>query len=283
MEAEAERDIARKEAADLRQKVEATQAAADAASKARAAVEAERETARGEAAELRSRVAALVAEAAAAPRPADGASFVPIPAPPTDESQALQLRAEKAEAGAKAAAESWGRSAAAFNSLLQAIRRTPFLPPTVRVSVAEAESLLEAAPAAAPKTARILLLDREAPMLEPLARELEADNLEVLIAHQPDEATLYLKTPDARGLTAIVLDVLALRPDQNLATLVREWRHDQPGFALFLTFRADIAAEAERAQRLPSTATAGYLPRPLQKAALLEAIAGLARRSSAKR
>jgi hypothetical protein len=192
---------------------------------------------------------------------------------------AANERAEKAEANARTAAESWGRSAAAFHSLLQAIRRTPFLPPTVRVSVAEAEALLETAPAAGPKLARVLLLDRDATMLGPLARELESDGLEVLIAHHPDEATLYLKTPDARGLTALILDVLALRPDQNIAELVRGWRHDLPGLAVFLTFRADNATEAERAQRLPSTATAGYLPRPLQRSALIDAMASLARRA----
>jgi CheY-like chemotaxis protein len=277
-EAEAERDAARKEAAELRQRIDA---AADAAAAARADVEAERDAAHKEAAELRQRLEAYRTEATVSMRPVDAA-------PPAERErdedratvEAAHVRAERAEASAKAAAESWGRSAAAFNSLLQAIRRTPFLPPTVRVSVAEAESLLDTAPAAGPKLARILLVDREAPMLEPLARELEGDGLEVLIAHHPDEATLYLKTPDARGLTALILDVLALRPDQNIAELVRGWRHDQPGLALFLTFRADDAAETERAQRLPSTATAGYLPRPLQRAALIDAVTGLARRAT---
>jgi hypothetical protein len=61
---------------------------------------------------------------------------------------------------------------------------------------------------------------------------------------------------------------------------VRAWRHDLPGLVLFLTFRAENPNEAERAQRLPVTATAGYLPRPLQKGAILEAVAGLARRTA---
>jgi hypothetical protein len=81
-------------------------------------------------------------------------------------------------------------------------------------------------------------------------------------------------------LTALLLDVLALRSDENLAELVRGWRRDVPGLPLFLTFRADNATEAERAQRIPSTSTAGYLQRPLQKPAVLDAVTTLVKRAA---
>ena len=267
-QAESERDGARAEAAELKGRVETLQhdldlarsqaegagARADAAGRAREQTEAERDAARSEATELRTRAEGLQ-------RDLEAARSQPAPV---------------AESGAER--ERWTKSEAVFRSAVEAIRRTPFLPPTVRVWVGEAESLLDAKPARDAQLGRILLLDRDAPMLSTLAGELEQAGLDVLIAHHPDEVALFLKTPDAQGLTALVLDVLALRPDQNLAELVRAWRHDQPGLAVFLTFRADNSTESERAQRLPSTATAGYLPRPLQKKALLDAVATLSRR-----
>ncbi len=271
-QAEAERDSARSEVSDLKTRVETLQrdleaarsagssdaASAQSALKAREQAESDRDAARAEALELKTRVDALQRD--------------PDPS--------------RAEAGANPAGdapsgperEKWQHSMEVFRSAFEAIRRTPFVPPTVRVWVGEAEGLLESKPAAPVRLGRILLLDRDAPMLSGLAGELEAAGLDVLIAHHPDEVSLFMKTPEAQGLTALVLDVLALRPDQNVAELVKTWRRDLPDLALFVTFRADNSNESERAQRLPSTATSGYFPRPLQKATLLDAVAKLARR-----
>jgi predicted nucleic acid-binding Zn-ribbon protein len=277
-QAETERDAARSEATELRGRIETVQreldtlraqahsatAGTEAAGKALAQAEAERDSARGDAAELRGRIETALREreeARAALTTAAG-------------------RHEKADADTHAAVERGQRAIDVFMNGFEAIRRTPFVPPTVRVWVDEARALLGPKSAPRPRLGRILLLDREAPMLSTLAGELELAGLDVLIAHHPDEVSLFMKTPDAVGLTALVLDVLALRPDQNMAELVRAWRHDLPGLVLFLTFRAENPNEAERAQRLPVTATAGYLPRPLQKAALLDAVASLARRTA---
>ncbi len=192
-------------------------------------------------------------------------------------------RIAKAEAEARTAKERWEASIGAFREASEALRRTPFVPPTVRVSFGEAESLLEIARPEGERVGRILLLDRDAPVIGPFAAELERAGLDVLVAHHADEVTLFLKTPDARGLTALVLDVMALRSDQSITDFVRNWRHDLPGLPLFLTFRSDSTAETDRAQRLPSTATAGFFPRPLQAPAVVEAITTLARRAAAKR
>ena len=67
-----------------------------------------------------------------------------------------------------------------------------------------------------------------------------------------------------------------------MVELVRGWRRDLPSLAIFLTFRRDNPSEAERAQRLPSSTTAGYIPRPLAKAPLFEAVTSLARRAAKK-
>jgi predicted nucleic acid-binding Zn-ribbon protein len=273
-QAESERDAARSEVTDLKGRVETLQrdldaarsagtsdaASADSAAKAREQAESERDAARSEVTELKGRVEALQRDLDAS-RSGAAAAPPPVASPGIDP-------------------EKWQRSTEVFRSAFEAIRRTPFVPPTVRVWVGEAESLLEARPSAAERLGRVLLLDRDAPMLTGLAEELEQAGLDVLIAHHPDEVSLFLKTPDAQGLAALVLDVLALRPDQNVAELVRAWRRDLPDLALFVTFRADNSTESERAQRLPSTATAGYLPRPLQKTAILDAVAKLSRRAT---
>ena len=300
-QAESERDAARKEASELKARVEAlerdletarsagkTEAASiEAAAKAREQAESERDAARREASEIKGRIETLQRdlEAARSAGSSDAASAQSaVKAREQAESERDAARAEVAELKTRSEApmgperEKWQRSMEVFRSAFEAIRRTPFVPPTVRVWVGEAEGLLESKPAASVRLGRILLLDRDAPMLSALAGELEEAGLDVLIAHHPDEVSLFMKTPEARGLTALVLDVLALRPDQNVAELVKAWRRDVPDLALFVTFRADNSTESERAQRLPSTATSGYLPRPLQKATLLDAVAKLARR-----
>jgi DNA-binding response OmpR family regulator len=129
---------------------------------------------------------------------------------------------------------------------------------------------------------RVLLLDRDTPALERLAGELEQAGLEVLVAHYPEEVSFFLKTSEARRLAAAVCDVMAFRGDQNLIEAFRAWRQDLAGLALFLSFKADNPTEAERARRVPSVLTAGYLKRPLESAPLVEALVALGRRPAAR-
>lgn len=175
----------------------------------------------------------------------------------------------------------WEESIGAFRAALEALRRTPFVPPTLRVSLSAVEGYLGGEAAAAKPASRpprVLVLDREAPSFERLAAELEAAGVEVLIAHYPEEVGIFLKTPDSRRLTAVVCDVMAFRPDQDLTALFRAWRQDLSDLGLLLSFKTDNPAEAERAQRVPSVITSGYLQRPLQRDALLEAIGAIAKR-----
>jgi DNA-binding response OmpR family regulator len=131
-------------------------------------------------------------------------------------------------------------------------------------------------------TGRVLFLDRDTTGVEQIAGELEEAGLEVLIAHYPEEVGFFLKTPDARKLTAMVCDVMAFRGDQNLLDLFRTWRQDQSNLALLLSFKADSSAETEKAQRIPVVLTAGYLTRPLDRQAVLDAVGMIARRQGSR-
>jgi hypothetical protein len=153
------------------------------------------------------------------------------------------------------------------------------VPPMLRVSMGSAEQHLK--PHAAPATtARVLFLDRDTSSVEVLAGDLEAAGVETLIAHYPEEVSFFLKTPDARKLTAVVCDVMAFRSDQDLTVLFRTWKQDAPTVSLLLAFKADNGAEAERAQRVPTVLTAGYLPRPLSKTKVAETLTNLNKRSA---
>jgi hypothetical protein len=194
-------------------------------------------------------------------------------------------RAEQAEAARRTLGERWDDTVASFRSALDALRRTPFVPPTLRVSMAGAASALaEDAPPA--RTAhmgiRVLLLDRDTPGLDKLAGELEQAGLEVLVAHYPEEVSFFLKTSEAKRLAAAVCDVMAFRGDQAVIEAFRAWRQDLPGLALFLSFKADNPTEAERARRVPSVLTAGYLKRPLDCGPLVEALVTLGRRGAGR-
>jgi len=136
-------------------------------------------------------------------------------------------------------------------------------------------------PAGRPKPRlRVVLLDRDFVSAEPLAGELEEAGLGVQIANHPEELTLLMKTPEARGIHAVICDVLAIRPDQNAAGLFRAWEKDRPGLAIYLSFAPDSPAEVERAQRIPLSLTAGRFRRPLNRPELLELLEPLARRMS---
>ena len=177
--------------------------------------------------------------------------------------------------------------AKSFRATAAAIRRTPFLPPTVRVAIGGAEEVLVAEGAIeAPKTGgrgpRVLFLDRDTAGIEKIAGELEAAGIEVLVAHYPEEVSFFLKTPDARRLTAMVCDVMAFRGDQNLLELFRAWRQDSQNLALLLSFKADNPTETEKAQRIPVVLTAGYLTRPFDRQAVQDAVLMVARRQGGR-
>jgi hypothetical protein len=125
---------------------------------------------------------------------------------------------------------------------------------------------------------RVALLDRDPVGLEELAEELEGTGIEIRIANYPEELGLLLRTPGARDLAAIICDVMAFRPDQNVAGLFRSWEKDRPGIAYYLTYNPDSSGETDRARRIPQSLTVGHLVRPLAKARLVEALETLARK-----
>ena len=178
----------------------------------------------------------------------------------------------------------WTKLIESFRATADALRRTPFVPPALRIAFNGAEEALAAEgetlerPTTGRMAGRVLFLDRDTAGVERIASELEAAGLEVLIAHYPEEVGFFLKTPDARKITAMVCDVMAFRGDQNLLDLFRAWRQDQSNLALLLSFKADSAAETEKAQRIPVVLTAGYLTRPLDRQAVLDAVGMIARR-----
>jgi hypothetical protein len=194
--------------------------------------------------------------------------------------------AGEAEARARSLSERWQSSVASFRDAVEALRRTPFVPPTLRVSMSGAADALAAedGPAAARPALgiRVLLLDRDTPGLDVLAAELETAGLDVLVAHYPEEVAFFLKTPEAKRLAAAVCDVMAFRADQEVADAFRAWRQDLPGLALFISFMADPPSAAERARRVPSLLTAGYLKRPLESGPIVEALVALGKRTGAR-
>jgi hypothetical protein len=197
-----------------------------------------------------------------------------------DEARERASQADEAERRAAQAAQRWESGATTLRAAWLALKRTPFVPPTLRLAFGSAQSLFEAEPGApAARRARVLLLDRDTPSLEPLAAELEADGLDVLVAHYADEAAFFLKTPDARQLTALVADVMAFRSDAELLERFRVWRLELPALGLLVSFRADDPAESERARRVPVALGAGHVPRPLTRQAVVDALAVAAKRA----
>jgi predicted nucleic acid-binding Zn-ribbon protein len=166
----------------------------------------------------------------------------------------------------------------ALRSTLHVLRRTPFVPPGLRVSMEEGRALV--GEKGSEGWMRVALLDRDAASLEPLASQLEDAGLVVKIANYPEELALLMKTPDAQKLNVAVCDILAFRPDQTVAGLFRGWQKDRPGLAFFLSFSAEDAAEAERAKRVPISLTVGRLPRPIPGAELIEKLQVLAQKQA---
>lgn len=192
------------------------------------------------------------------------------------------------EATIAALTEKWDKTLESLREALQVVRRTPFVPPTLRVAFGDLEGYakppeVESQPRlVSPPAPRVLFLDRDTTGIDRLAGELEAAGVEVLVAHYPEEVSFFLKTPEARRLSVVICDVMAFRPDQDLMDLFRQWRQEIPSLALLLSFKADNPSEAERAQRVPVVLTAGYLPRPLERPALLEAITNIRKRQAGR-
>jgi hypothetical protein len=160
---------------------------------------------------------------------------------------------------------------------LAVLRRTPFIPPPLRVAMQEADAAVGEKDERPGRWLRIAVLDRDTTGLEPLATELEAAGMDVKIASHPEELALLLKTPQGRELDAVICDVLAFRPDQTVAGIFRGWEKDRPGLALYLSFSRDSQPEVERAQRVPLPLTKGRFQRPLNRAELTEMLEPLRR------
>jgi len=173
------------------------------------------------------------------------------------------------------------RAIRALRGTMDVLRRTPFVPPGLRVSIQEGEAVLDLADEKPDRWLRVVLLDRDAGSLVGLADELEEAGVDVRIANYPEELALLMKTPDAEHLNVAVCDILAFRPDQTVAGLFRAWNKDRPGLAFLLSFNSEDAAESERAKRVPISLTSGRLPRPIPGAELLEKLQVLAKKQAA--
>ena len=180
-------------------------------------------------------------------------------------------RAEEAEERGRGLTSRWEDAEARVRL---ALRRAPF----VAAELGEALSWAASPPEgpASPPWLAIALLDREAQA--GLAGELEAAGVAVRTATHPEELALLLRSPEAKELSAVVLDVMTFRPDQVLAGLIRAWDKDRPGLGYYLSFASTDAAEVERAKRVPLSLLAGHVQRPVRAAALVEALKLLARK-----
>jgi hypothetical protein len=188
--------------------------------------------------------------------------------------------AEAAGGGKAQPAPLSSESVEALRRALAVMRRTPFLPPPLRVAAQEAEVAAGAKDEKKEAWARVVVLDRDTPTLEPLAGQLESAGLDVKMASHPEEIALLLKTPEGRELDAAICDILAFRPDQNVAGIFRGWEKDHPGLALYISFSRDNPPEVERAQRVPLSLTKGRFQRPLDWSELMAMLQPLRRASS---
>jgi hypothetical protein len=185
---------------------------------------------------------------------------------------------EKAEGRSRELATSWEGTLEALRVGLAAVRRAAFVPPGLRLSMEDAAAHMGPAAERQAPWLQIAILDRDPVGLDPLTEELEAAGLEVRIANYPEELGLLLRTPAARDLAAVVCDVMAFRPDQNVAGLFRAWDKDRPGLAYFLSYNSENSGELDRARRVPQSLTVAHLPRPLPKARVVDAMEMLAKR-----
>ncbi len=162
---------------------------------------------------------------------------------------------------------------------LVSLRRSAFVPAGLRLAL-EDVSVAVAGEDRPPGRSRLVILDRDLGGLEVLAADLEAAGLDVKIANYPEELALLLRTPATREVAAAICDVMAFRPDQNIAGLFRSWEKERPGLAFYLSYDAASSTELERARRVPLSLTVAHLPRPLPAARVVEAVEALSRRQA---
>ena len=118
---------------------------------------------------------------------------------------------------------------------------------------------------------RVLLLDRNITRLDAMAADLEKGGIEPLLAHYTEEVSFFLKTPEGPQTAAIVCDVMAFRPEQNLLDLFQLWRRDVPALTIVLSHEADNPLEQERVSQV-SLRAAGRVAMPLSTEAIVAAI-----------
>jgi len=195
------------------------------------------------------------------------------------------VREELASARAPRPSGAGGQSAptAALDvvrAALVSLRRSAFVPAGLRLALEDVSAAVAGDDARPAARLRLVILDRDLGGLDSLAAELEAAGLEVKVANYPEELALLLRTPATRDVAAAICDVMAFRPDQNVAGLFRSWDKDRPGLAFFLSYDAESSVELERARRVPLSLTVGHLPRPLPVARVVEAVEALSRRQA---
>src|SRR5262249_49067927 len=227
-DAETEREFAKGEAADLRARIQNLEKAAEqraaheaqgeemqrqlqalqdkgtAADRARAAAEAEADQAKNHIKQLQASIESIQRQLQAekdaleATQVDVGSRRVALERERDEAKAAFGAsleRVKQAESQERLLSERWEQTVGAFRGAIEALRRTPFVPPTLRVSLAEAERFVDSAERRpASKLARVLFLDRDMTALERLALDLEAGGVDVLIAHYPEEITFFLKT-----------------------------------------------------------------------------------------
>jgi len=243
-----------------------------------AAAEADRDRGRAEIERLTTRLESLRSDLSAASEQLEAQRRATAEARASRGGEAAAPAKEAPAEKPEAPAEAEPGVLEALQGALSVLRRTPFVPPGLRIAMQEARTLVEKGKEPKSPWLRIVLLDREAASVEPLAVELEEAGIDVRIANYPEEVALLMKTPDARDLNAVISDVLAFRADQNVAGIFRGWQKDRPSLALYLSFANDNPTETERAKRVPLSLTAGRFSRPLVRQELLDMLTPLARR-----
>jgi len=218
-----------------------------------------RDQARAEAERLAARVTEALREAMLAAERADLADRSAAA-----DQQALQ--AFRQESGPKTAA---------FESAASALRRAAFVSEPLRTVL---HGVVPASSAQAqPPWLSVVLLDRDTPPPLALADGLEAAGIRVRLAHEPEELALLISSPEASDLNVAICDIGSFGPDQNVAGMIRAWEKDKAGLEFYLSRSAD-PAEVERTRRVPLSLLAGHVQRPIQSAALVEALTILGRK-----
>jgi len=185
--------------------------------------------------------------------------------------QAARRQLAGVEAELKALRERSKIKDGTLKSVVSALRRTPFVAPTLKVAAdtLESEAELELPKG---KGLKLLFLDRDPLSIEPLVQDLEQHGVDVLIAHFPEEVAFFLRTPEAKTLGGLVADAMAFRSDQDMIERYKAWRHELAGVPLVVSYRADQPIEAERARQVPSSAGAIHVARTVGREALLETL-----------